>query len=50
VAVINPDHLPHIMLKGHLRHDAIGRRLDRLSNPRRDINRLVEFSIAAEWG
>jgi len=50
VAVIDPDHLTHVMLKGHLRNDAVCRRLDRLSKPRCDINRLVKFPIAAEWG
>jgi hypothetical protein len=50
VTVIDPDHLTHVVLKGHLSHNAIGRRLDRLSNPRRDINRFVEFPIAAEGG
>ena len=28
--MINPDHLPDVVLIGHLRNDAVGRRLNRL--------------------
>ena len=47
MSVIDPDHLSHILLVGHLDHDAVGRRLDDSSMFGCDIDPFVKFPLIA---
>ena len=48
VSVIDPDHLPHILLVGHFRNETVGRSLDYPSISGSDIDPFVKFTLISE--